>query len=271
MNADASSFPPPRVTPHAGRALGGIWRLTARRFFTPGYWLMLAGMLAALVVFSIPAAPNQEAAELGFLPWAAGFYVCFLVPVLAFIGGAGAMRDDLGAATVDYVFTRPVPRGRYLVYRYVTQLGVAQIDFFLGLWVVTGIGLFWEVPGLSEALPALLGAQVAAVAVFTALGLLCGLLTARYVIVGIVYGSMIEVGLGSTPTPLNEISLLRRLLGLVRPLLGDGGWVLTRAGAADTTSVTSTLLIFAGVIVAAVGLAALWLARSEFAGNSRDG
>lgn len=271
MNTDATSFPPARVTPHAGRALAGIWRLTARRFFTPGYWLTLAGMLAVLVVFSIPAAPNQAAAELGFLPWAAGFYVCFLVPVLAFIGGAGAMRDDLGAATVDYVFTRPVPRGRYLVYRYLTQLGVAQIDFFLGLWVVTGIGLYWEVPELSEALPTLLGAQVTAVAVFTALGLCCGLLTARYVIVGIVYGALIEVGLGSVPTQLSEISLLRRLLGLVRPLLGDGGWVLSRAGIGDAVSVTSTLLVFAGVIVAAVGLGALWLSRREFAGSSRDG
>ncbi|MGH7944590.1 MAG: hypothetical protein ACREH8_19355 [Opitutaceae bacterium] len=99
MNASAQPFPAPRVTPSAAHAFGGIWRLTARRFHTPVYWLTLAGMLAVLVVFSIPAAPTHEAAARGFLPWAGGFYVCFLLPILAFISAAGAIRDDFGASS----------------------------------------------------------------------------------------------------------------------------------------------------------------------------
>ena len=82
----------------------------ARRFFTPGYWVMLAGMLVLLVIFSIPAAPNHAAAAKGLIPWAGGFYVCFLLPVFAFISAANAIRDDFGAGTVDYIFTRPVRR-----------------------------------------------------------------------------------------------------------------------------------------------------------------
>ena len=43
MDSGPGGFPAPRVAPHASHAFGGIWRLTARRFFTPGYWLTLAG------------------------------------------------------------------------------------------------------------------------------------------------------------------------------------------------------------------------------------
>jgi hypothetical protein len=49
MPASSERFPAPRVTPDATHAFGGIWRLTARRFFTPGYWLTLAGLLVVLV------------------------------------------------------------------------------------------------------------------------------------------------------------------------------------------------------------------------------
>ena len=92
-----SSFRAPRVRPNATHAFGGIWRFAARRFFTPGYWVMLPGMLVLLVIFSIPAAPNHAAAARGLIPWAGGFYICFLLPVFAFISAANAIRDDFGA------------------------------------------------------------------------------------------------------------------------------------------------------------------------------
>src|SRR5688500_10380868 len=173
MNNTSQSFPAPRVFPNARHALGGIWRLTARRYSTPGYWLTLAGMLAALVVFSIPAAPNNEAAAGTFLPWAGGFYVCFLVPILAFISAAGAIRDDFGDGTIDYVLTRPVRRSEYVVFRYLAQMGCTQIDFLAALAAVIGIGAYHDVPNLWAAVPYLLLGQAMAILVFSAFGLLC--------------------------------------------------------------------------------------------------
>lgn len=260
-------FPPPRVPPHAGHALGGIWRLTARRFSTLNYWLVLAGMLAALVVLSLPAASNRPAAARDFLSWAGGFYVCFVVPVLSFILGGGAMRDDLGAAAVDYVFTRPVRRPLYVLFKYIAHVAAVQIDFLFALMVVAGIGMFWRVPGLWDAVPYVVLGQVVAVFVFTAAGFFCAQITSRYVIVGLVYSAVVEVGLGNVPTQVNQISLLRHMVALVRPVLGDRGWSLTPGALAGTVSVPATLAVLFGVAAAGLVVCAIIFSRREFAGE----
>lgn len=264
----ASVFAAPRVAPDNAHALGGIWRLTARRFFTPGYWLTLAGMLGLLVIFSIPAAPNRTAAAQGFLPWAGAFYVCFLLPVFAFISAAGAMRDDFSAATVDYVLTRPVRRSAYVLFRYAARMVCLQIDFVFALATLIGIGVFHQVPGLWSALPLLLLAQAVAVITFSAFGFLCGLLTSRYVIVGLAYAAIVEVGIGNVPTQINQISLVRQVLGILRPVLGEIDGALTRAVLTSTLGTPGTialLLAFSGTVIA---FAAMVFATREFAGSS---
>lgn len=260
------SFPSPRVPANELNAFGGIWRLNTRRFFSARHWLTTLGMLALLVLFSIPAAENAVEAETGFLPWAAGFYVCFLVPILAFISGAGAIRDDLSPATIDYVFTRPVRRPVYVLLRYLSQMAVTQIDFLLALGVVAGIGIFWGIPDLVSALPLLLLGQFAAIVAFTGLGFLCGMLTSRYVIVGLLYGGIVEVGLGNVPTQINQISLVRYLLSIVEPLLGEGGWAMNQAANSIELSLPAIVAILFGVAIVAVALAAGVFSLRQFSG-----
>jgi ABC-type transport system involved in multi-copper enzyme maturation permease subunit len=266
MPANSKRFPAPRVMPDAAHAFGGIWRLAARRFFTPGYWITLAGLLVVLVIFSLPAAPNRGTAAHGFLPWAGGFYVCFLVPIFAFISAAGAIRDDLGAATVDYVFIRPVRRPAYVIFRYLAQMACIQIDFLFALVVVAGIGVYHQVPGLWSALPLLLLAQVTAVATFSAFGFFCGLLTSRYVIVGLVYAAIVEVGIGNVPTQISQISLVRQLLGLLRPILDDSGGALTRAALTSTLGTPATLVVLLAFCALMIALTAVLITTKEFAG-----
>ncbi len=263
------TFPAPRVTPHALHALGGVWRLTARRFFAPGYWLTLAGMLALLVVFSIPATSGGEDVS-EYLQWVSGFYVSFVLPILAFIAAAGAMRDDLGAGTVDYVFTRPVRRSSFVVFRYLAQMACTQIDFLFALAVVLGLGVWHGVPDLWPAVPVLLLGQFTGIVVFSAFGVLCALLTSRYIIVGLLYGAVVEVGLGNVPTQLNQISLVRHLLAILRPILGNGEWAIAQTALTSTASTPATVagLFAAAALMIAVG-AALFRAR-EFAGTGRD-
>jgi ABC-2 type transport system permease protein len=268
MNATAP-FPPPRVQPHAGHALAGLWRLAARRFYTPGYWLTLAGMLVALVVLSLPVTQAKTAAQAGLLPWAAGFYVCFVVPLLSFIAAAGTLRDDFGGATVDYILTRPLRRPVFVAFRYLTQMVATQISFLFGFATIVGLCAFWEVPDFVGALPLLLLGQVCAVMTFSAVGFLCGAITSRYVIVGVAYGAIVEVGLGNVPTQLNQISIIRHVLALVQPLLGEGRWAISQTlGTATSSSGIPTVVLLAGISAAAVALTAVLFAWKEFAGSA---
>lgn len=265
--APVSGFPPPRVAPDAWHALGGFWHLETRRYRTARHWLVVLGGLGLLFVFSLPATETVLDASRDFLPWSAGFYVCFAVPLLAFVNAAGAVRDDLRPAAVDYLFTRPLPRPVYIGCRYLVQMGTMQLDFLLPFALVGGLGAYWGVGGLADALLLLLLGQVAAIMVFTAVGLLCGLVTSRYVIVGLVYGAVIEVGLGSVPTQLAHISLVRHLLGLLRPLLGEGGWALASSKDVALMSTPGVLALFLGVTLAALAAAAALLSFREFTGT----
>lgn len=269
MNASASVFPAPRVAPHPARALAGLWRLSARRFFTLNYWLLLVGLLGALVVLSLPATPTQAAAQTGLLPWAAGFYVCFVVPLLSYLSAAGALREDFGAASVDYLLTRPVRRPLFVVFRYFTHMAATQLSFVFSLATIAALCAFWQVPDFLAALPALLLAQVCAIVTYSAIGFLCAALTSRYVIVGLLYGAVVEVGLGNVPTQLNQISLVRHILALVHPLLGEGGWAISKTlGPTDGGVATVALLL--GIAAAAVALAAMLFSFREFAGSARE-
>jgi ABC-2 type transport system permease protein len=274
MNAPISSsptFPAPRVLPNTAHAFGGIWRLTVRRSLTPMHWLALGGMLVLLALFSYPMAPTREAGAHGYITWAAGFYLCFLVPLLAFIAAAGAIRDELKAGTTDYVFTRPVRRPLFIVFRYIAHLACAQLDFLIALGVVIGVGMFREVPGLWAALPRLLLAQVLVVTAFSAFGFLAGMLTSRYVIVGLFYGGVIEVGIGSVPTQLHRISMLRHVVGIVQPQLGIGrvgiGGPLLAEAPSTATSVC-LLLAISAVMIAAT--AAIFSVRELAGAGARD-
>lgn len=248
------SFPPARVTPNLGHAFGGIWRLTARRFSTWSHWAILLGMLVLLVLFSIPAVPNRAAAVRELQPWASRFYVCFLVPILAFVSAAGVMRDNLRADAVDYVFTRPIPRHWFILFRFVAHVICAQLDFLLALGVIGGLALYWGVPAFWHALPLLWLTQALAIVAFSAFGLLCGLLTSRYVIIGLVYAGVIEAGIGNVPTQLNQLSMVRHMLALMRPIVGEGQMGMTAAvadNALGTGATIAALLGFAVVMLAA--------------------
>ncbi len=266
MNAPTSSpsapvrFAAARVTPNAAHAFGGVWRLTVRRYSTLSPWLVTGGTLAVLVLFAIGAGQSHDGAR-GYASWMARFYTCFLVPLLAFISGGGAMRDDLKADAVDYIFTRPVRRPAYVVFRYVAHLACAQLDFLLALTALTVVGLSLNATGVLAALPLILLAQVLVITAFTAFGFLAGALTSRYVIVGLLWGGVIEIGVGTVETQLSRLSLTRQVLGLLEPVTG----ATQAVSALGAPTLVVVFALFATVMVAATaGLFAL----KELAGAS---
>jgi len=60
-----------------------------------------------------------------------------------------------------------------------------------------------------------LGIQGIAVLVFGALSALLGLIHRRYMVLGAVYGLVVEVGIGQIPTNINTLSITRHLRTLL--------------------------------------------------------
>jgi ABC-type transport system involved in multi-copper enzyme maturation permease subunit len=240
----------PRPAPDLRHAFGGVWRLTFPGFLGAGRLLRLLGLLAGLGFLTYAATRHGPAGD--FFDWTTKFYLTFLVPVLAFVSGGGAIRDDLKPQVVDYVFTRPVPRPAFVVFRYLAHLAGMQLNCLLALAVLLGVGFFRQTPGLAAAVPLLLLAQVLTVSVFTAFGFLCGALTTRYLIVGMFYGAMIEVGVGNIPTQINRLSLLHHVQALVQPLTTDNLAALPGQNPVFTTGLllatAATMLAVAAIV-----------------------
>jgi hypothetical protein len=78
-----------------------------------------------------------------------------------------------------------------------------------------GAGALREIPALGSLLPLFLAAQFLAVPAWSALGLLLGQITKRYLPLAVVYGLIVELGIGDIPTNINTLSLLRHLKTLL--------------------------------------------------------
>lgn len=247
MTTLPASFEPGESSPSPSplHAFRGVWRLTYPRFLTRGHLLGLAGALVALGLIA-SAYVGHNSAEGRYVLWISGFYSTFLVPVMAFITAGGAIRDDMTPGTVDYVLTRPVPRPAYVVFKYVAQCAVMQVEYLIALGVFVGVGAVHGTTGLLSAVPALAFAQILLVIAFSAFGFLLGSITSRYVIVGLLYGAVVEVGVGQIPTQLNRLSISHqvRLMLDYRLEALSGQSVLLQSGP-ETLVVTAVVLAFA--------------------------
>ncbi len=221
MNSPPILSAPPTpviVVANLRHAFGGVWRLTFRRFLLPGRWLMVLVGLAVLTLLSFALARSGGTGH--YVKWLVSFYVAFLVPALAFIAGAGAMRDEMKSGTVDYVLTRPLPRPAFVVFKFFAHTVCAQIDFLLALIVVLVVGHLRGISGLAAAAPQLLLGQVLLVTAASAFGFLCAIITSRYIVLGLAYAGVVEAGLGQIPTQLSRLSLTRQVRDLLDPASG---------------------------------------------------
>jgi ABC-2 type transport system permease protein len=253
MNS-APAFPPPRVAANLDHAFEGVWRLTIRRHLLPARWIAVGLGLAVLLLLSLGSGHPFDLPG-HYTGWVIRIYVTFLVPAIAFMSGAGAMRDEMKSGTVDYVLTRPLPRPAFVLFKYCSHLACVQLDLLLTLAVVAGAGLVRHAPGLAAALPQLLFAQVLLAVAFTALGFVAGILTSRYVLIGLGYAGIIEAGVGQIPTQLSRLSMTHQVRELLTPLiertaaLGSlSGWLAT----------TAMLLAFAIVTLGAAATIFTW-------------
>jgi ABC-2 type transport system permease protein len=260
MNPPSVSLPATLVAPNAGHAFGGIWRLTARRFLAPRQLLPLPFVLALLAILAGAVVRDGNAKV--FHSWSTEFYLAFLVPVLAFLSGGGAFRDEIKAGAVDYVLTRPIRRPLFLVFKFLAHQACFQLLCLSGLAVVAGVGVFRHIPDVGSVIPALLLGQVLLIAAFSAFGFLCAVLTSRYLVVGLCYGVVIEAGVGNTPMQINRLSMTHQVRALVERLIA----LAPPPPAAPEPAVWTTVglaLVFAAVMVA---VAAAVFSFQELAG-----
>jgi ABC-2 family transporter protein len=146
-----------------------------------------------------------------FYHWLIDFYFFIILPLACVRGCGPLIRDELQADTLGFLITRPVGRARLLIAKYAAQVLSLEIILLLETLLIFAAGAARQVPSLGVLLALVLGVQILVVPVWSALGLLFGQLTARYMALALVYGSVVEFGIGRIPTNINTLSIMRHL------------------------------------------------------------
>ena len=189
-----------------------------------------------------------------FYHWLIDFYFFIVLPLNCVRLCGGLIRDELQTNTLSFLTTRPLGRARLLILKYLAQTAFLQITLLLFT-----AGQLRGMPSLGALLPLFLAAQFLAVFAWSGLGIFLGQITQRYVAMAIVYGAIVEMGIGRIPTNINTLSLTKHLKTLLahHPAL-QSTYEWTSTGVPLSVSA----LILAPVIF--VGLAALLFTFLEY-------
>jgi hypothetical protein len=146
-----------------------------------------------------------------FYHWLIDFYFFVVLPLNCVRACGALIRDELQTDTLGFLTTRPLSRARLLIAKYLAQTVWLQIFLLVQALLLFAAGWLRHIPAVTGLVPLFLFAQFFSVFAWSALGSLLGLLTNRYMGFAILYGLIVEMGIGRIPTNINTLSLMRHL------------------------------------------------------------
>ncbi|MDA1274140.1 MAG: ABC transporter permease [Verrucomicrobia bacterium] len=243
---------PDAIQPNAVAAFRGLLRITLKT--------QLAARRLPLLLFLICSIPLlvwftiQDGRSEPFFHWTIDFYLLLLLPLYCLSVCGALIRDDLQADTLGFLTTRPLTRGKLFVMKFICQILLLELLALGSGSLVLAAGLMRSIPDLLAFAPAFLTAQFLGVFAFGALSALLGLFTQRYMVLGIIYGFVVEFGIGRIPTNVNNLAISRHL----RTILGNNESIR------DMYHWTSEGTLFSVLTVSAAALAFLMIGAVLF-------
>jgi len=194
-----------------------------------------------------------------FYHWLMDFYFFIILPLTCVRGCGPLIRDELQADTLGFLITRPVGRARLLMAKYAAQVAWLEMILLVETILIFAAGAARQVPSLGPLLWLVSGVQILVIPAWSALGLLLGQLTGRYMFAALIYGFVVEMGIGRIPTNINNLSIIRHLHAL---LSQNGALHTIYAWPSDGMATAIGALIVASVVFLSV--AALLFSMIEY-------
>lgn len=197
-------------------AFQGILRLTWSGLLAwrrlPGVLVLVAASptLAALALWTA-----HDHRDEGFRMWVMHLHTHFMVPIACLLTGGAMMRDEIQASTLPFLVTRPLSRARLLGLKYLCHVLYLEGMLALNVVLLTLVGLSLGLPKAAVLGAWLLVVQAVMIPAFMAISTVLGLASKRYVMLGVLYGAIVEAGFGQIPTNINVLSLSRHFSTLM--------------------------------------------------------
>jgi len=264
MSGDtAVQLHPPRTPghrPEPGRAMGAIWQLVWRTRLTLRRLPKIAILISIPAILVVTITSRGETGS--YLSIAVNFYLLMVVPLVCLLNMASPVRDETNRGTLSYLATRPLPRSLFFLLLHGCHLLWLQIVFLATGLLLLASGFWMEIPSIASMIAPFLLAQAGAVLAYSGMSALAGLLTRRYLVIGLLYGAVIEIGVGEIPTNINAFSMSHHVRVIVSICEPAADFLRANDG---HPAVSGIVLVAVGVIGAL--LAALIYRTREFAGG----
>lgn len=238
----------PVIRPNFPGILSGIWKLTWKSQLT---WKKIYGVLSNVLGLPILSyfAFSMGSGSNAFYMFTVDFYILLVLPITCLTAFGGMVRDDLQEDTVCFLLTRPMRRWQFFLSKYLSHLVWTLITTALTLIAFAVSGTLRGVDDVPNLIMALMLVQIPAIMVYGAISSFMGLITKKYLVMGIIYGFVVEFGIGQIPTNINTLAMtnhLKSLLAKYAPLAEhlnvEPGYSLTAITAIVTVTLVFLLL-----------------------------
>ena len=230
MNSTVPYREPVSVDPFG--AFIGMWRLLWGRQLALKRLLLRGGLMLGFTLLTFLAIPaegrvSDTVQAHVFFGWVVGFYFLTLMPLTSLSVCGSMVREEASANTLCFYTTRPLKRAEMFLLFYFGNVAWLQVLFGILTLMLFGVAAIRGVDGLGALLPIFLVTQFLALMAWGALCGMIGMAHHRYIVVGIVYGLLVEIGIANIPTNIANIALshhIHTLLSHHGPLGLMFGW-----------------------------------------------
>ncbi|MGE0433403.1 MAG: ABC transporter permease [Planctomycetota bacterium] len=180
--------------------------------------LVLALMPIGITALYMTGGATDPAVNLWFL---FGIYPYLMGLLVSLVYGTSIMHAEIDGKTLVYLFTRPVPKWKVVVAKYVATVG------FIGLPMMISLGIAWSVLGMPGGIVGI-GALVIQLAVgliaWTGIFAAVGLLVPKHAVpVGIVYALVMELVFTLIPALVNYLTINFYQRSIMVEMFGNAG------------------------------------------------
>lgn len=190
-----------------------MWILTWRQKLT---WRHMPGQVLAVVALPVLLFLTMKFVhrQQHFYMFV-GFYLQLILPFFCLTVFGDIIREELQANTLVFLTTRSLTRAQIYLLKFLSTWIWTEILMLIHLLLLAIVAWLCHVDGFANLLALSFAAQFLEILVFGALSALLGVLQRRFLVLGLLYGLVVEVGIGQIPTNINTLSMLRQIKSIV--------------------------------------------------------